>query len=128
MATLTTKGIKISVETAYHAGYSDPRGQKYFFVYRITIENKSDYTVQLLSRFWLITNGDSSTREVEGEGVIGEQPILAPGATHQYESGCPFHTDIGKMSGFYNMVNTDLKTTFKVFVPEFVMVAPYKDN
>ncbi len=128
MATLTTKGIKISVETAYHVGYSQPRAQKYFFAYRITIENQSEHTVQLISRYWKITNGNGSIREVEGAGVIGEQPVLAPGDVHQYDSGCPFVTDMGKMSGYYNMVNTDLKTAFKVYVPEFVMVAPFKDN
>lgn len=128
MATLTTKGIKVSVETAYHVGYSQPREQKYFFAYRITIENQSDYTVQLLSRYWKIMNGDGVIREVEGTGVIGEQPIIEPGGIHRYESGCPLHNDMGKMSGYYNMVNTDLKTAFKVFVPEFIMVAPYKDN
>ena len=128
METLTTKGIKISVETFYHEQHSRPTEQKFVFVYRITIENKSASIVQLLHRHWYIFDSNGVIREVEGEGVIGKKPILNPGQSHQYVSWSPLQSDMGKMYGFYLMIDRDTKTNFKVPVPEFKLIAPFKEN
>ncbi len=128
METLTTKGITISVETFYHDQHSRPTEQKYIFVYRITIENKSNATVQLLRRHWYIFDSNGMIREVEGEGVIGKKPVLSPGQSHQYVSWSPLQTDMGKMYGFYLMVDRDNEKNFKVPVPEFKLIAPSKLN
>lgn len=128
METLTTKGIKISVETFYHEQHSRPTEQKFVFVYRITIENKSNSTVQLLHRHWYIFDSNGAIREVEGEGVIGKKPILNPGQSHQYVSWSPLQSDMGKMYGYYLMMDRDKKTNFKVLVPEFKLIAPFKEN
>lgn len=125
---IITHGIQISVETSYYAPQSNPRNNHYFFVYEVTIVNKSDYTVKLLSRHWDITDCMGDKRIVEGEGVVGEKPSLEPGETFTYNSGCDFITDIGKMSGYYTMIKLVDKTEFKVQIPEFVMVLPAKLN
>jgi len=127
MNTLTTKGIKISVETFYQSQYSNPAEDKYVFAYRVTIDNNSEVTVQLLSRFWRIWDANNTLREVEGDGVIGKQPILAPGETHQYVSWSHLMTGMGKMSGYYIMQRPD-GTTFNVSIPEFKLVSPARLN
>lgn len=128
METLTTKGIKISVETFYHKKHSRPTEQKFVFVYQMTIENKSNTTVQLLRRHWYIFDSNGVIREVEGDGVIGKQPVLQPGESHQYVSWSPLQTDMGKMYGYYLMIDQIKKTEFKVPVPEFKLIAPFKMN
>lgn len=128
MQTLITNGVKISVETFYHTDYSVPVEQKIFFAYRISIQNLNDFKVQLLRRYWLIEDSNGLKREVEGEGVVGEQPILEKGDTHSYISGCPLRTGIGKMSGFFTFENSRDETSFTVEVPAFKMVAPFKLN
>jgi ApaG protein len=127
ITTRITNGIKISVETFYQVEYSRPLENKYIFAYRITIENMGAYTAQLMRRHWYIHDSNGITREVEGDGVIGQQPILATGGTHQYVSWCHLFTDIGKMSGFYQFVRQDGEA-FKVEIPEFNMYAPFKMN
>jgi len=128
METLTTKGITISVESFYHSGYSKPVENKYVFAYRINIENKSDQTVQLLRRHWFIHDSNGAIREVEGEGVIGKQPVLVAGASHQYVSWSPLMTDVGKMYGTYLMLDKASGKEFKVKIPEFKLIAPFKGN
>lgn len=128
METLTTNGITISVETQYLTAHSNPRAHKFLFGYRIMIENGSPHTVQLLRRHWVIQESDGQLREVEGEGVVGLQPILAPGEFHEYSSFCDLHTDIGKMSGTYLMVRRDNESLFEVTIPEFRLVAPARLN
>ena len=128
MQVLTTNGITISVETKYLPEHSDVRGGRYIFGYHITIENNSPHTVQLLRRKWTITTGTGDIRIVEGEGVIGLQPILEPGASHDYASFCDLSTEIGKMHGFYTMIRKDDASLFEVIVPEFHMCTPAKHN
>ncbi|TAK44581.1 MAG: Co2+/Mg2+ efflux protein ApaG [Saprospiraceae bacterium] len=128
MQTLITEGIKISVEPFYLPNESLPAKQKYVHAYRVTIENQSRHTVQLMRRNWHIVESSGLKREVEGEGVIGEQPVLAPGKSYQYTSWCPLMTDLGKMYGTYTMQRLPDGETFKVRVPEFQLVPPFKMN
>lgn len=128
MKTATTKGIKISVEPFYMSRESIPVRSQYAFAYRVTIENLSEKTVQLLRRHWFITDSNGVKREVEGEGVIGKQPILKPGESHQYSSWCPLMTGMGKMHGTFLMKKQSDDRLFKVVVPEFQFVAPFKFN
>ncbi|MBN8682313.1 MAG: Co2+/Mg2+ efflux protein ApaG [Chitinophagales bacterium] len=125
---LTTKGITVMVETAYLPLHSDPRAERFVFAYYITIENGSNQTVQLLRRHWFITDGAGQVREVEGEGVIGEKPVLTPGASHSYQSYCELDTDIGKMQGNYTMQQQADRELFEVVIPEFVLTVPARLN
>jgi len=128
MNTLTTNGITISVETFYQHVQSDVRNHKYVYAYRVTIENKSSFTVQLLRRHWFICNALGRKKEVEGEGVIGKQPTLNPGESHQYMSWCPLSNDIGKMYGTFLMVSRPENKEFYVRIPEFKLIAPHRLN
>lgn len=128
MNSIITYGIEISVITRYYAPQSDPKNNQYFFVYEITIINKSEYTVKLLKRHWNITDAFGAKREVNGEGVVGETPSLEPGESFSYNSGCDFNTEIGKMNGFYTMKKLVDQSEFDVIIPEFIMVLPSKLN
>ncbi|MEZ5002002.1 MAG: Co2+/Mg2+ efflux protein ApaG [Chitinophagales bacterium] len=120
--------MKVSVETFYQEQYSKPIENSYFFAYRITIFNGGDFSVQLLRRHWFIFDSNAIKREVEGEGVIGQQPIIHPGESHQYISGCNLKTNIGKMHGTYLMERIDDKKQFYINIPEFTMIALEKSN
>ena len=128
MVTYTTKGIKISVTTEYQPAYSSPTQFHYVFTYRITIENLSDQTIQLLRRHWYIHDANRPVKEVEGEGVVGQQPVLEPGEAHNYISGCNLKSGIGKMYGTYTMERIMDGKKFEVKIPEFTMFVPYKLN
>ncbi|MGK7395117.1 MAG: Co2+/Mg2+ efflux protein ApaG [Candidatus Cyclobacteriaceae bacterium M3_2C_046] len=128
MVTAITEGIKVTVETEYQPEYSSPRQFHYVFTYRITIENKSEFTIQLLSRHWFIHDANSVVREVEGEGVVGQQPTLESGQVHQYVSGCNLKSGMGKMKGTYLMERVVDGKKFKVTIPEFSMIVPYRLN
>ena len=128
MEILTTTGITITVETQYLPEHSNPRAGKFIFGYQITIENGSDFVVQLLRRHWFIYDGGGDIREVEGEGVVGQQPILKTGDVHQYASYCDLSTDLGKMSGSFLMTRLDDNSFFDVPVPEFKMCMPARMN
>jgi ApaG protein len=128
MNSTITHGIEISVQTRYYAPQSDPKSNHYFFVYEITITNKSDFTVKLLKRHWDITDGFGVKRMVEGDGVVGETPSIEPGESFAYNSGCDFSTEIGKMSGYYTMQKLVDHSEVNVAIPEFVMVLPAKLN
>jgi ApaG protein len=123
-----TQGIKVSVETEYQPSYSSPSQYHYVFTYRITIENQSEFTIQLLRRHWHIHDAGYTMREVEGEGVVGQQPVLEPGQVHQYVSGCNLKSGIGKMVGTYQIERIVDGVKFKVVVPEFTMTAPLRLN
>lgn len=123
-----TKGVQVSVETSYQPEYSSPTQLHYVFTYRITIENHSDYTVKLHRRHWFIHDANNNIREVEGEGVVGQQPILEPGEIHQYVSGCNLRSGLGKMHGTYLMEKVVDGTQFEVIIPEFAMIVPYLLN
>jgi ApaG protein len=124
----TTNGITITVETKYLSQHSDPRGCRYVFGYQITIKNGNDYAVQLLRRHWFIQEACGNVREVEGEGVVGLQPILQPGAYHSYASFCDLKTDLGKMRGTFMMTRFDEDTFFDVPIPQFRLCMPAKLN
>ncbi|MFT5914418.1 MAG: ApaG protein [Flammeovirgaceae bacterium] len=128
MVTQTTEGIKVSVETEYHPEYSASKGGHFVFTYRIHIENTSDYTIQLLRRHWHIYESDGTISEVEGEGVVGQQPVLEPGQVHSYVSGCNLQTGIGKMNGMYLMERGIDGKRFPVIIPDFSMVVPFRLN
>lgn len=124
MVTQITDGIRVSVETQFQQEHSDPARMMYVFTYRITIENKSPYSIQLLRRHWFIRDTHQEPREVEGEGVVGQQPVIEPGSRYQYISGCNLHSGFGKMFGYFTMERLIDGKKFTVQIPEFVMVAP----
>jgi ApaG protein len=128
MVSKISEGVGISVEIFYQSDYSNPRNQEFMFAYRITIENHNNFTVQLLRRQWFIFDSNGEHREVEGEGVIGIQPVIKPGETYQYVSGCNLKTEMGKMHGTYLMQNQDRKENFNVHIPSFDMIVPFKNN
>lgn len=125
MVTAITEGVKVSVETNYQPEYSSPTQMHYVFTYRITIENHGQYSVKIQRRHWYIHDVNNTVREVEGEGIVGQQPILEPGETHQYVSGCNLRSGLGKMYGNYLMEKVMDGKTFNVIIPEFTMVVPY---
>ncbi len=118
MVTEITQGIKVSVETEYQPVYSSPSQYHYVFTYRVHIENQSENTIQLLRRHWHIVDAARKTREVEGE----------PGQDHQYISGCNLKSGMGKMTGTYLMERLVDNHRFKVVIPEFSLIAPFKLN
>jgi ApaG protein len=123
-----TAGISVRVETFYQTDHSRPQDQIFVFAYRITIENNSLYPVQLLRRHWYINDCNGATREVAGDGVVGQQPYIAPNESHQYISWTQLSTEIGKMHGTYTMFREADGALLEVEIPEFKMVAPYKLN
>ena len=128
MVTEITQGVKVTVETEYQPSYSSPSQYHYVFTYRITIENQSEYTVQLVRRHWNITDVGFHPRQVDGEGVVGQQPILEPGQSHQYVSGCNLKSGLGKMWGNYEMERIVDGTKFRVNIPAFTMITPLRLN
>jgi ApaG protein len=128
MTTEVTAGIQVSVETFYQPTHSNPSQSHYVFAYRITIKNDSGDDVRLKRRHWHVVDSDSNKREVEGEGVVGEQPYLANGETYRYVSGCNLNTEIGKMFGTYLMERVTDRKLFFVRIPEFKMIVPGKLN
>jgi ApaG protein len=125
MATKITQGFSITVHTAYHENYSNPADNQYFFTYRITIENKSSGTAQLLRRHWYIFDSHGEKSEVEGEGVLGKQPVIEPGESYTYESSCALQSPIGTMHGTYLMKRLDNDAWFEVEIPRFELVVPH---
>ncbi|MBX6379310.1 MAG: Co2+/Mg2+ efflux protein ApaG [Thermoflavifilum aggregans] len=123
-----TEGITISVETFFQPDYSNPLGHEFMFAYRITIENDNVFPIKLLRRHWYVVDANGMKREIEGEGVVGMQPIIAAGERYQYVSGCNLRTEMGKMYGTYLMENLMTKRVFEVKIPEFQMIAPLKLN
>jgi len=101
----TTRGIRIQVSSFYDAERSSPQEDYYFFAYQVRITNVGMETAQLLSREWIITNANGEVQKVQGPGVVGEQPVLAPGETFEYTSFCPLNTAVGSMHGSYRMVS-----------------------
>ncbi len=128
MISKLSEGVQVSVETYYQPDYSNPMNSEFMFAYRITIENHNSFTVQLHRRHWHIFDSNGEYREVEGEGVVGQQPVLKPGEQFQYVSGCNLRTEMGKMFGKYVMENQNNKQTFEVNIPAFEMVVPFKLN
>ncbi len=123
-----TEGVKVSVLTEYQPNYSNPLQSHFVFTYKIVIENRSDHTVQLLRRHWYVYDSNHRINEVEGEGVVGRQPVLEPGEVHEYVSGCNLSTGLGKMKGTYLMERILDGHRFKVTIPEFTLIVPYHLN
>lgn len=128
LSSTVTEGIRVNVRTAYIKDESSPKHNYYVFAYQVEIINESAYSVQLLSREWHIVNGVGHRRIVQGEGVVGKQPHIAPGETHRYVSGSHFQTPLGRMSGFYSMVRKVDGTVIDVQIPPFTMMVPYLNN
>jgi ApaG protein len=99
-----TRGIRVSVESHFEPERSSPDDGQWFFSYHVRIANEGERVAQLLSRHWIITDGDGKEQEVRGPGVVGEQPVLEPGEAFEYTSGCPLQTPVGSMRGTYRMV------------------------
>ena len=115
--------IRVIVETAFLEGQSDPTQDRYVFSYTITIRNNSNSAAQLLNRHWIITDANGKTREVKGEGVVGEQPYLQPGEGFKYSSGAIIETPVGSMHGRYQMV-TDHGEKFFAPIKPFTLAIP----
>ena len=128
MVTQITKGVQITVRTHFQPGFSRPEMSHFLFTYKILIENRSEYSVQLLRRHWYIFDSNGEHREVEGDGVVGQQPVLMPNEVHEYESACNLATDMGKMKGIYQMMRIVDKEIFYVEIPEFKLIAPQRLN
>jgi ApaG protein len=119
-----TNNVRVEVESKYAPDHSQPFQSRWFFHYTVHISNEGDDTVQLLSRHWIITDGNGRVEEVEGPGVVGEQPVLAPGETFTYTSGCSLNTSNGIMRGTYSMV-TESGEHFDVEIAPFALHEPY---
>jgi ApaG protein len=128
MASKISECIEVNVETFYQPDYSNPMSGEFMFAYRITIENRNSFPVKLIRRHWYIFDSNGQTREVEGEGVVGVQPLLNPGEKYQYVSGCNLRSEMGKMHGTYLMEKVNTTKTFEVNIPAFEMVVPFKYN
>lgn len=123
-----TRGIKISVITHFQGTFYKNYKVHFAFRYRIHIENQSNDSVQLTSRFWRIKDALSRNEIIQGEGVIGKKPVIKPGETHSYSSGCLLTSPFGAMKGHYNMINFTSTRRFKVHIPVFKLSAPYALN
>ena len=128
MVKTSTYNIEVSVDVKYWPQHSIPKENHYFFIYFVTIENKSDYAVQLLKRHWDIFDSIGDKRTVDGEGVVGETPVLEPGEKFEYNSGCNLISEIGYMKGFYTLVKLADDKEFNVEIPQFELVVPAKYN
>lgn len=128
MISQITQGIQVSVQTYYQEDQSNPFMNEYLFAYKIQIENLNAFAIKLLARKWFIFDSNGVNREVEGEGVVGVQPILNSGETFEYMSGCNLRTELGKMSGFYQFQNLTTMELMQVSIPAFDLFAPFKWN
>jgi ApaG protein len=119
----TTRGIRVQVKSAYLPERSSPREGSYLFEYNVRISNVGSETAQLVSREWIITSADGEVERVKGPGVVGEQPVLAPGSTFEYRSYCPLKTAVGSMHGTYQMLTADGEQFDAVIAP-FTLAVP----
>lgn len=128
MVTQITRGIKISVTTSFEGTYFKNYKIHFAFSYEITIENHGKDSVQLVSRHWEIFDALNNVEIVDGEGVIGKKPVLKPGESHTYNSGCLLSSPFGAMRGHFNMVNFTSTRNFRVIVPTFKLSAGFALN
>lgn len=119
-----THGVRVAVRAEYAPDRSRPADRHWFFFYTITISNESPETVQLISRHWIITNAEGEVQNVQGDGVVGEQPVLAPGESFTYTSFCQLETSFGRMEGTYQMVGPSGES-FDVVIGAFTLSEPY---
>ena len=127
MSDKTTRGIRVQVESFYDEERSSPQESYYFFAYQVTISNVGQETAQLISREWIIIDGNGDTQRVQGPGVVGEQPTLAPGEEFEYTSFCPLPTPVGSMHGSYLMVLANGER-FEEEIAPFPLAAPHAVN
>ncbi len=120
----TTRSILVTAKPIYLENESEPDDGRFFWAYTISIENRGQETVQLLTRHWQITDALGNKQEVRGDGVIGEQPVLEPGESFEYTSGTPLSTPTGFMVGSYNMQN-ESGERFDIAIPAFSLDSPY---
>ncbi|MBT8187013.1 MAG: Co2+/Mg2+ efflux protein ApaG [Croceitalea sp.] len=128
MITQITKGIKVSIQTTFEGTFFKNYKMHYAFGYTITIENQSKETVQLTARHWDILDSLKEMETIDGEGVIGKKPVIRPGKSHTYSSGCLLASPIGAMRGYFNMVELATTEQFEVDVPTFKFAAPFAIN
>jgi|UniRef100_UPI004047D88B ApaG protein len=128
MVSAITQGIHVSVETTYQPDFSNPQQHHYVFTYKVHIENKSMHTVQLLRRRWEIFDATETRKIVEGEGVVGQQPILEPGEYHTYVSGCNLKSGMGKMKGTFTLEKLMNGKFLEVVIPEFQLISSLFQN
>lgn len=124
MSDSITRGVRVQAESFYIPGRSRPERAYYFFAYQVRIANEGDEVVQLISRHWVITDADGRVQEVRGPGVVGEQPVLAPGESFEYTSACPLPTPVGAMQGTYQMVVVGGEERFDAEVSPFTLAMP----
>ena len=122
-----TRGIRVTVRSRYVPERSNPALNQWFFAYTVRIANESDERAQLLSRHWIITDAHGQTEEVQGPGVVGEQPVLDPGEDYEYTSACPLPTPFGSMRGTYQLVNRGGEM-FDVEIAPFALTEPFAVN
>jgi ApaG protein len=115
--------FEVRIKTQFLPEQSDDESGPYVFAYTIIISNKGQHAAQLLTRHWIITDAENEVQEVKGEGVVGEQPVIKPGQSFEYTSGCPLPTPVGTMKGSYTFVGHD-GIQFQVTIPEFVLSMP----
>lgn len=123
MVTAITEGIKVTVEAIYQAEFSSPQQHHFVFTYKVNIKNNSSHTIQLMRRRWEVYDAGDATRIVAGDGVVGQQPILEPGHSHEYVSGCNLRSGLGKMLGSFYMEKLIDGKPFEVKIPEFQLIA-----
>jgi ApaG protein len=119
----TRTSIQITVETLYLPDQSEPDGERYVFAYTVTIRNTGALPARLVNRHWIITDANGKVQEVQGEGVVGEQPHILPGQQHRYSSGAVIETPVGTMEGSYGM-RTDDGAQFRATIPRFRLAVP----
>ncbi|MCL4120838.1 UNVERIFIED_CONTAM: hypothetical protein GTU68_000432 [Idotea baltica] len=128
MVSAVTEGVKVSVEVFYQPEYSHPLKGEYIFNYRVKIENFSPNTLRLMRRHWFIFDSNGIAQEVEGDGVVGKQPIIEPAQSHAYISGCHLNSEMGRMSGYYEMQRVSDGAPMRIEIPAFNLIAPFKLN
>ena len=128
MNTITTEGVKITVTTHFRADLSQVNESRFFFNYRVEMENMNESPVQLIHRDWYIFDSLNAPNTVSGQGVVGEQPILKPGQTYAYTSGCELTSELGRMRGFYTFQNQISGEMLQIMIPTFDLVYPSKLN
>jgi ApaG protein len=116
-------GVSVRAEARYLESESDPAGHRYVFAYVVRISNAGTGNVQLRARHWIITDSDGGIKEVRGDGVVGEQPVIAPGYSYEYSSGCVLTAAVGTMHGRYFMVDAE-GNAFEVEIPSFTLTIP----
>jgi ApaG protein len=128
MVSQITRGIKISVLTSFEGTYFKNYKLHFAFSYQITIENHSKDSVQLMTRHWEIFDSLNNIEVVDGEGVVGKKPVIKPGESHTYSSGCLLASPYGAMRGHFNMINFTSTRNFRAIVPTFKLSAPFALN